>query len=131
MVKYNCKYFIGSLDKFLLLSSEQRFDSKMAHYLKQLLLRKKKNPTMVLPYLPYSNKPRKFKAKTATEFRNFPSIYIPHEMKTKDLTSMYMDADDLMTRQERAEQVALIEQVIDIILNCFFNFNKIIQLFNI
>ena len=66
---------------------------------------------MNIPRLPFREKPRKKKKKLAHEFRNVPSIYIPTEMKTQDLSSMYIDSNNLQSRQERKEQERLKEEV--------------------
>ena len=88
----------------------------MGYYLKQLMIRKMKNPMMNLPHLPFTSKPRKRHRKQEMEFRNKPSIYIPHEMKTQDTSSMFNSSEQIKSRQEEAFQEKLKQDVILIII---------------
>ncbi len=86
-------------------------------YLRQLIKRRQANPRLTIPYLPYSQKKKRKKKRPIHIWKKMPSIYIPHEMKTKDLSDMYYDSTELTTRQELEAEEKLKDQV-----NFYFNF---------
>ena len=77
----------GSFDKYILNSRPEVIDSKFGQYLRQLMEAKKKNPDMIMPYIPRSKSVRNNKKTKYWQHSEKPAIYLPYNLHMKeDLT---------------------------------------------
>jgi hypothetical protein len=93
----------GGLDNYLLKFNPKILEtSQFGKYLKNVLIKKKKDPLYRVGYLPFTSRPRfKWKKRELYEVREMPSIYIPPEAKKTDLSEMYYPTDFFETRLEK------------------------------
>ena len=102
----------GSFDKYILESKPEVIDSKFGQFLRNLMKEKKRNPLMVMPYIPRSYDARNNKRTKKWQHKEIPSIYMPHHMRMKDdITEYYMKTPQEMSRKEIQELEKQIQDI--------------------
>ena len=94
----------GSFDNYLLQTKPQDIGSKMGLHLRDLIKRKKADPTLKIGYVPGTAKLPRTRKTTAFEHRRIPAMYMPAHIKaTEDQSKYYMKTPQEMSRYEIAE----------------------------
>ena len=111
MVQYSI-YILGSIDKYIM-HSKYKFlkQSQFAMFLRKLIKKKIDDPKWVVPErlpLSFKGSERRFR-KQVHELKGIPSIYIPPEAKSQDLSEMYYR--DSETRWEKDRKQKLLKEV--------------------
>ena len=74
----------GSFDKYILESKPKVIDSKFGQFIRKLMIEKKRNPLMDIPYIPRSYDARNNKRTKKWQHKEIPSIYMPAQMRLKE-----------------------------------------------
>eukprot|EP00344_Euplotes_crassus_P003039 CAMPEP_0197012702 /NCGR_PEP_ID=MMETSP1380-20130617/63410_1 /TAXON_ID=5936 /ORGANISM="Euplotes crassus, Strain CT5" /LENGTH=342 /DNA_ID=CAMNT_0042436377 /DNA_START=126 /DNA_END=1154 /DNA_ORIENTATION=- len=99
-----------SFDNYILKTKEKDMNSKMGMHLKELMLKKLKDPKFVVPYIPFQYKVKKGPRRRPRYLETLPTVYIPvHMQQTEDFTKWHDKLPSEMTRDEIADFEALMK----------------------
>ncbi len=79
----------GSLDKYLLKTKASDIDSKFGLYLRDLIVKKQKDPSFIVPYIPGTAKLPRTKKTSVWEYKQVPAIYMPAHVKIAEDHAKY------------------------------------------
>ncbi|CDW76047.1 ribosomal protein l28 containing protein [Stylonychia lemnae] len=107
-----CIIKAGSLDKYLTSTSTKNIDSKFGLYLRELVIKKQKNPDFEVPYIPGTAKLPKTKKTSAWEYRQIPAIYMPVKARlSDDMSKYYAKTPQEMSRYEISQLEQMLKEL--------------------
>lgn len=98
-----CIIKAGSFDNYLLNTKPKMIDSRFGLYLRELVIKKQKDPSFTVPYVPGQATMPKTKTKRSWEYRHIPAIYMPMHVKLMDHSAYYVKTPQEMSRHEILE----------------------------
>jgi ribosomal protein L28 len=84
-----CIMKAGSLDNYLLTTKPDIIGSRMGIHLRNLIIRKKKDPLFKIPYIPGSATASRTRKTKGWEYRAMPSVYMPANVRIAEDHSKY------------------------------------------
>lgn len=94
----------GCFDNYILNTDPKKMNSKMGLFLKDIMLKKKKDPEYIIPYIPFSSTFKKPARRRPKYMSSIPSVYVPlHVRQNVDVTKFHLKSPNEYTREEMAE----------------------------
>ena len=103
----------GSFDNYILHTNPKYLNSKFGIYIRQLMIKKLKDPNMPLPIIPGHNTVRNA-ARGGKHWskKNYPTIYMPNKHRLQDdKTEYYFKTPQEMSRHELLELEAELKRI--------------------
>lgn len=107
-----CMRKVGGFDNYILLTKPKNLDSIYGEYLRILMLKKLNNPEFDVPYIAKSRDRQKgIGSKKHSRYKKLPVVWLPKELRHRDLSDLTLRAPDEMTRKEAKREEELIHLV--------------------
>jgi len=107
-----CIMKAGSLDKYLLKTPTRQIDSKYGLYLRDLIMKKQKDPNFRVGYILGTSHQGKTRKTSVWDYKQVPAVYMTAQTKiSDDHTKYYLRTPHEMSRHELKEMEVLIKEM--------------------